>query len=71
MRKKKKKFSGQKASEAARRTAELKEYGRILSLRPGQVHESKKTYNRSKEKEITRNIAPDDFFFFIVLFLSF
>ena len=38
-----------KINEAIRRENEIKEYGKILSLRPGKIQESKKTYKR-KEK---------------------
>jgi hypothetical protein len=60
---KKKKFSGQKASEKVRREQELADYGRILSLRPSVTHESYKDYKRAREKEIARReISSDDFF---------
>jgi hypothetical protein len=50
--KKKKKFDSQKTFEALRRQTELKEYGRILSLRPARVHESKKKYKRNKKVDL-------------------
>ena len=63
---KKKKFSGQKASEKARREQELADYGRILSLRPSVTHESSKDYKRAREKEIARReMSSDDFSFFL------
>jgi len=46
---KKKKYNSQKLSEAARREQEIKDCGRILSLRPSVVHTSKKTYKRDKK----------------------
>ena len=46
---KKKKYNPQKLSEAARREQEIKDCGRILSLRPSVVHTSKKTYKRDKK----------------------
>ena len=48
-RKRKKVYSALKLVERIRREQELKETGgKLLSLRPGKVHESKKTYNRKK-----------------------
>ena len=55
-RKKRKKYSSQKASESIRREREISEYGKLLSLRPSKVHESKKKYKRNKKVEDT----PDD-----------
>ena len=43
---KRKKYSSQKASESIRRGSEISEYGKLLSLRPSKVHESKKKYKR-------------------------
>ena len=54
-RKKRKKYSSQKAFELLRRQEELGEYGKLLSLRPSKVHESKKKYKRNKKVDI-----PDD-----------
>ena len=54
-RKKRKKYSSQKASESIRRESEIFEYGKLLSLRPSKVHESKKKYKRNKKVDI-----PDD-----------
>lgn len=48
-RKKRKKYSSQKASESIRREREISEYGKLLSLRPSKVHESKKKYRRDQK----------------------
>ena len=47
--KKKKKYSSQKTLEGIRRSKELQEYGRILSLRPSVVHKDKKKYTRKQK----------------------
>lgn len=47
--KKKKKIKVINLAEKVRRENELKQYGRLLSLRPSIEHKSKKIYNR-KEK---------------------
>lgn len=47
--KKKKKIKVTNLAEKVRRENELKQYGRLLSLRPSIEHKSKKIYNR-KEK---------------------
>jgi hypothetical protein len=47
--KKKKKIKVTNLTERVRRENELKQYGRLLSLRPSIEHKSKKVYNR-KEK---------------------
>jgi hypothetical protein len=47
--KKKKKIKVTNLAEKIRRENELKQYGRLLSLRPSIEHKSKKVYNR-KEK---------------------
>jgi hypothetical protein len=47
--KKKKKIKVTNLAEKVRRENELKQYGRLLSLRPSIEHKSKKVYNR-KEK---------------------
>ena len=47
--KKKKKIKVTNLAEKVRRENELKQYGRLLSLRPSIEHKSKKAYNR-KEK---------------------
>ena len=50
--KKKKKYNSQKTLESIRRENELKEYGKLVSLRPSIEHKSKKLYNRKlKHKE--------------------
>lgn len=41
-----------KFAEKARRENEIKEYGKLLSLRPGKVHKSKKDYSRKENKKI-------------------
>ena len=49
---KKKKIENVTLAEKVRRENELKEYGRILSLRPSLVHKDKTKYNRkSKYKD--------------------
>ena len=49
---KKKKIENITLAEKVRRETELKEYGRILSLRPSLVHKDKTKYNRkSKYKD--------------------
>ncbi len=45
-RKKKSKNLSQKQSEKSRRDSEIKEYGKIVSLRPSVVMKSKKDYKR-------------------------
>lgn len=45
-RKKKSKNLSQKQSEKSRRDSEIKEYGKIVSLRPSVVMKSKKDYRR-------------------------
>ena len=44
--KKKKKVNVKTLAEKVRRENELKEYGRILSLRPSIIHKDKTKYNR-------------------------
>lgn len=64
MSKKKKKgvpSTSQTMAEHIRRNEELKEYGKLLSLRPTRVHESNKTYNRKKVKDQDRKELPDSF----------
>ena len=41
-----------KLAEKARKDKELETYGKLLSLRPGKVHKSKKDYDRKKNKKI-------------------
>ena len=48
-RNKRKKYSSQKISESIRREREISEYGKLLSLRPSKVHESKKKYKRNNK----------------------
>lgn len=57
--KNKKKYSSLKISEKFRRLKELEEYGKLFSLRPSRVHESKKKYNR-KNNKITNNNYTDE-----------
>lgn len=45
-RKKKNKNLSQKQSEKSRRDSEIKEYGKLVSLRPSVVMKSKKDYKR-------------------------
>lgn len=64
MSKKKKKgapSTSQTMVEHIRRNEEIKEYGKLLSLRPTKVHESNKTYNRKKVKDQDRKELPDSF----------
>lgn len=49
---KKKAFNSHKAKKAADREAEIKEHGKLISLRPGKVFKSKKDYNRKNNKII-------------------
>ena len=51
---KKKKIENVTLAEKVRRENELKEYGRILSLRPSLVHKDKTKYNR-KTKLYTKS----------------
>lgn len=46
---KRKKYSSQKASESIRREQEISMYGKLLSLRPSRIHESKKKYKRNQK----------------------
>ena len=46
---KKKKIENVTLAEKVRRENELKEYGRILSLRPSLVHKDKTKYNRKNK----------------------
>lgn len=41
-----------KFAEKARRDQELEKYGKLVSLRPGITHKSKKDYNRQEFKKI-------------------
>lgn len=38
-----------KIQERARRNQELSQYGKLLSLRPGQIHKSLKKYTRKNK----------------------
>lgn len=55
---KKKKLEMVTLAEKVRRENELKDYGRILSLRPSLVHKDKTKYNR-KSKHKNRMCAND------------
>lgn len=48
---KKKKVSSLKLSEKSRRDSEIKQYGRLLFLRPSKVMSSKKDYKRKWKLE--------------------
>lgn len=50
--KKKKKYSSEKVFEKIRRENEIKTFGKILSLRPSKVHDSKKKYKRNKKVDL-------------------
>lgn len=52
---KKKKYNQQKMIEAVRRENEIKDCGRILSLRPSIIHTSKKKYKRNKKVNLYEN----------------
>ena len=41
-----------KATRKADREEEITKHGKIISLRPTKIHNSKKVYNRAKEKGI-------------------
>lgn len=41
-----------KATRKADREEEITKHGKIISLRPAKIHNSKKVYNRAKEKGI-------------------
>lgn len=45
---KKKKNISQKLAEGVRRENEIKQYGKLISLRPSKVFSSKKDYKRKK-----------------------
>jgi len=55
---KKKKIENVTLAEKVRRENELKDYGRILSLRPSLVHKDKTKYNR-KSKHKNKMCAND------------
>lgn len=48
--KKKKKYNSVKIACQIDREREIKAHGKIVSLRPSKVHESKTKYNRKKNK---------------------
>jgi hypothetical protein len=52
---KKKKIENVTLAEKVRRENELKEYGRILSLRPSVAHRDKTKYNRKSKHKISIN----------------
>ena len=53
--KKKKKFNRHKTEWALIREEEIKLHGKLISLRPGKTHKSKKIYNRKKGWENDEN----------------
>ena len=54
--KKKKKVNVKTLAEKVRRENELKEYGRILSLRPSIIHKDKTKYNRKTKHKNEEDI---------------
>ena len=52
MKNKKKILTNLKAAEQARREKEIQTYGKLLSLRPSKVIDSKKVYKRNKRVNI-------------------
>ena len=52
---KKKKIESVTLAEKVRRENELKDYGRILSLRPSLVHKDRTKYNRKSKHKISIN----------------
>ena len=52
---KKKKYDSVKSACKADREREIKAHGKIISLRPSKVHQSKKTYNRKRNKISIKN----------------
>lgn len=52
---KKKKYDSVKYACKTDRERELKAHGKIVSLRPSKVHQSKKAYNRKKNKFSIKN----------------
>lgn len=53
--KKKKVYNSERVFEKIRRDIEIKTFGKLISLRPSKIHESKKKYKRNKKVDI-----PDD-----------
>jgi hypothetical protein len=56
---KKKKIENVTLAEKVRRENELKEYGRILSLRPSLVHKDKTKYNRKAKHKNDTSLHSD------------
>jgi len=56
---KKKKIENVTLAEKVRRENELKEYGRILSLRPSLVHKDKTKYNRKTKHKNDTSLHSD------------
>lgn len=54
--KKKPKYDSVKAACKVDRQREIDAHGKIVSLRPSQVHKSKKKYNRKKNKQTIKNL---------------
>ena len=54
--KKKKKVNVKTLAEKVRRENEIKEYGRILSLRPSIIHKDKTKYNRKTKHKNEEDI---------------
>lgn len=48
MKKKKKNYNRHKTEWSLIREEEIREHGKLISLRPGKVHKSKKKYNRKE-----------------------
>ena len=66
----KRKTKNFKIEEDTRRKLEINQYGRLLSLRPSIVHNSKKTYNRQQNKK-EASYQIDTSFFISHYFVSF
>jgi len=47
--KKKKVYNSEKVFEKIRRESEIKTFGKLISLRPSKIHESKKKYRRNQK----------------------
>ena len=54
--KNKPKYDSVKAACQVDRQREIDAHGKIVSLRPSQVHKSKKKYNRKKNKQTIKNL---------------
>lgn len=61
--------NGYKFAESARRANEIKQYGKILSLRPSCTHKSKKDYNRNNKKKEISMALETSFFLCIIYFV--